>query len=449
MLPNEANSAAAWGLMTEQSARGASAADALPADFFAQIVDGAVQGICCVDVEGNTTYVNPAAAALLGFPRQDLLGVPMHTAIHPGQPEGQRHPKERCPLHQAVSDGATPRTRRDVFWRADGTSFPVEYVSRPLLHGTAVVGAVFAFQGIGGHQRELEARLLSIGARAASAEAEAADSRRLYAEAQELLRTRDEFLSLAAHELRTPVTALRGFAQLGLRRLKRGIFDPERERMVLEEIDGQTTQLNDLVNQLLEISRLDIGSLVINREPMDVVAAVTAASQAVRASAAHVLAVRAPASLDAFLDAARIQQVLVSLVTSAVKFSPEGGVIDVDVTSPLPNTGQITVRDHGTALPAERRDRLFDRFVQPGSGEHASGLGLDLYLSRQITELHGGTLTVDAPPGGGTRFTLLFPLRPGADAVDPASGVPRPPSSGVARATSPAPQGAATAVRVG
>jgi PAS domain S-box-containing protein len=429
--------------MTEQRPGGRPEADALPVDFFAQIVGGALQGICCADLDGNTTYVNPAAGALLGRPRRDLLGVPIHTAVHHQQPGGQTHPKEHCPLHLAMRDGVARRAKSDVFWRADGTSFPVEYVSTPLRRGTAVIGTVLAFQDIGERQRDIETRLQAIGARAAKAEAAAAASGRLYAEAQERLRTRDEFLSLAAHELRTPVTALRGFAQLALRRLRRGIFDPEREQEILEEIAGQTTHLNNLVTQLLEVSRLDIGSLVISREPMNVVAVATAATQAVPTSAAHVLTVRAPASLEASLDAARIQEVLVSLITSAMRFSPDGGAIDVEVTSPLPNTGQITVRDHGPGLPQEQRDRLFDRSPQTQNREHAPGLGLELYLSRQITELHGGTLTVDAPPGGGTRFTLLFPLRAEADAVEPASGGQRRPSSAAARVTPSAPQGAA------
>jgi signal transduction histidine kinase len=150
-----------------------------------------------------------------------------------------------------------------------------------------------------------------------------------------------------------------------------------------------------------------------------------------------VLVMHAPEALPAVLDATRIEQVLVSLVDNAVRFSPDGGVIDVDVSSPLPNTGQIIVRDHGPGLPAEQRDHLFDRFSQAQSGEHYWGLGLGLYLGRQITELHGGALTVEAAPGGGTRFTLLVPLQIEMNAAGSTVTAPGRVSSATTSATTP------------
>jgi PAS domain S-box-containing protein len=413
-------------------------ADTLPADLFVQVADAVAHGVYCIDVDGNATYLNPAAEALLGYSRRDLLGAPMHAAIHHTRPNGQTHPKDRCAIHLALRDGATQRTKSDIFWRADGTSFPVEYVSTPLRQGPAVVGAVVSFQDISDRHSAVGAQVRAVQERLAKAEAAAADARRLYAEAQEGIRSRDEFLSIATHELRTPVTALRGFAQLALRRLRRGTFDAERGRLVLEEIDGQSTHLTSLLDQLLDVSRLDVGSLVINREPMDLVAAVAAAVRVVQTNAeARVLVMHAPESLPAVLDATRIEQVLVSLVDNAVRFSPDGGVIDVDVSSPLPNTGQIIVRDHGPGLPAEQRDHLFDRFSQAQSGEHYWGLGLGLYLGRQITELHGGALTVEAAPGGGTRFTLLVPLQIEMNAAGSTVTAPGRVSSATTSATTP------------
>jgi signal transduction histidine kinase len=264
-----------------------------------------------------------------------------------------------------------------------------------------------------------EARSQALRDQAARAEAVAAEHRRLYAEAQEAIRARDEFLSVAAHELRTPVTALRGFAQLALRQMKRGTFDNERGRLILEEIDEQTVNLTSLVNQLLDISRLDVGRLVLQRAPIDLVATVAAAVRVAQASASdHMIRIYAPPVLPALLDATRIEQVLLNIVENSVKFSPAGGAIDVEVTLPLPSTVQVAVRDHGPTIPLEQLEHIFDRFGQVHHGDAYWGLGLGLFLSRKIAQLHGGVLSVDAPPGGGTRFLLMLPVPDASGAAE-------------------------------
>src|SRR5690348_7191983 len=103
--------------MTDRKVAGMPEADALPPDYFAQLVDVADHGIYCIDVDGNATYLNPAAEALLGFAKRDLLGAPMHATIHRTDVNGQPHPKEDCAIHRAIRDGATRRGSGDLFWR--------------------------------------------------------------------------------------------------------------------------------------------------------------------------------------------------------------------------------------------------------------------------------------------------------------------------------------------
>lgn len=231
--------------------------------------------------------------------------------------------------------------------------------------------------------------------------------------------TRDEFLTVAAHELKTPVTSLRGFAQLLLRQMERGRpLDAERLQASLQVIDHQSEKLTHLVEQLLDVSRIQAGRLVLEPGPTDLgrlVREVVTAQQSV--TTRHQLAVQAPASLPATVDALRLEQVLTNLIENALRYSPQGGMIDVQLTalaqdgaSGVPRSVQLLVRDHGIGVPAEHRPHIFDRFYQAHPDSWLGGMGLGLYITRQIVDLHGGTVTAEFPADGGSRFVVLLPL---------------------------------------
>jgi signal transduction histidine kinase len=118
----------------------------------------------------------------------------------------------------------------------------------------------------------------------------------------------------------------------------------------------------------------------------------------------------------ACLDPLRIEQVLVNLVNNAIKYSPDGGAIDVGVTQ-HGEVAQVAVRDHGLGIPPEYREHIFDLFYQAHARSHRSGMGLGLYISRHIVDLHGGFITADFPADGGTRFVVTLPV--GCDASQP------------------------------
>lgn len=238
-----------------------------------------------------------------------------------------------------------------------------------------------------------------------------AAERRARAEAEAAVRARDEFLAAAAHEFKTPVTSLRGFAQLTARRLaKEGTVDPETVRHALQTIDQQADRLARLVSQLLDVSTIQIGGLEIKREEVDLTELVRdALARSQAGTRRHPLVLQVPPSLPAFVDPPRIEQVIINLLDNAAKFSPEGSPIEVDLTTPDPDTARISVRDHGPGIPPERRERLFSRFYQAQTGRPFAGLGLGLYFSRQIIELHGGHITVEFPPEGGTRLVVTLP----------------------------------------
>jgi signal transduction histidine kinase len=222
---------------------------------------------------------------------------------------------------------------------------------------------------------------------------------------------RDEFLSVAAHELKTPLTSLRGFAQLLLRQAERGeTLDSERLRPALAAIDQQSGKLGMLVDQLLDISRLEAGRLVIEPRVTDVVGLVEAVVMAAGATThRHAITLRGARAALALVDPLRLEQVVTNLVDNAVKYSPRGGPIDVEVTK---EGGEvvIAVRDRGLGVAPKHRARIFDRFYQAHTEHRLGGMGLGLYISQQIIDLHRGRLRARFPRGGGTEMVAAVPV---------------------------------------
>jgi len=243
----------------------------------------------------------------------------------------------------------------------------------------------------------------------------AIENARLHAEAQRATRLRDEFLSVAAHELKTPMTSLRGYAQWLLRPIKQGRPpDPSLLERGLRAIDVQSAKLVDLTTQLLDISRIEAGKLRLERRDIDVIELVRAVMDACQASTPdHSLNLTGPSEFRATVDPLRLEQVMSNLIDNAIKYSPGGGTIDIEIGSSDSGRLLIAVRDHGLGIPLERRDNLFDRFYQAHGEGHFGGLGLGLYISRQIVELHGGVITAEFPDDNGSRFSISLPAAPG------------------------------------
>jgi signal transduction histidine kinase len=250
------------------------------------------------------------------------------------------------------------------------------------------------------------------------------------ARAESAIKVRDEFLSVAAHELKTPVTSLLGTAQLVARRLDtEGTLDPARARWALQVIDRQAKRVTYLTECLLDVSRIQGGQLSLDRQRTDLAAlaqGVVAQAEAQiegQARDSRVASDRAPCRLhlalpphpvSADVDRVRLEQVLTNLVDNALRYSPGGGDVTVAVV-PQGEVVHLVVRDHGLGIPAEKRAGLFQRYHQAHTEHHQSGLGLGLFISRQIVELHGGRIEAEFPTDGGTRMVVTLPRRAGVD----------------------------------
>jgi len=259
------------------------------------------------------------------------------------------------------------------------------------------------------HYGEIEIRIAMAYANIVAAALSSAD---LYADAEQALALRNEFLSIAAHELKTPVTSLRGYAQAINRQIdKNGAADTENTRKALATIDQQSIRLTRIIERLLDISRIEAGRFAVDLEVVDLAQILEDVVSLRRSTTTtHVIAVSAPEKLIIRCDPLRIEQVLTNLLDNAIKFSPDGGTVNIDASNTDGKTVLVSVRDQGIGIPPERREHLFKQFYQAHDQGFLGGLGLGLYISHEIIRLHSGTLYAEYPPEGGTRFVFTLPV---------------------------------------
>jgi len=256
---------------------------------------------------------------------------------------------------------------------------------------------------------ELERR---VEERTAALEAATAREREARLAAEAAAQVRDDFLSVAAHELKTPVTGLRAMAQILARKVQKGdVRGPSWLSDGLRTIDQQADRLTRLIGQLLDVSRLDRDPQPPARTATDLADLADRLVAAFRArTSKHTLALDADPGLVAEVDPVGIEQVMSNLLDNAIKYSPDGGQIDVEVGRADAEHVRLAVRDHGIGIPPEKRAEIFGRFYQAHAEDHRSGLGLGLYISRQIVALHEGQIAVEFPPDDGTRFVVTLPV---------------------------------------
>jgi signal transduction histidine kinase len=233
---------------------------------------------------------------------------------------------------------------------------------------------------------------------------------RLLREARTAIRARDEFLTLAAHELKTPLTPLAIRMESLASRLR---SDHPAEARTLEGLRSHVRRLQRLIEHLLEAAQVDTGQLSIRLAPVALHAMVrSTASSFPRLGTSHLLDMET-GGREAWVlgDRLRLEEALLTLLENAVKYSPEGGTLRVtlDVAG---DEVQVSVSDPGVGIPPEQREHVFDRYFRGSNTPVQSygGLGLGLYLCRNILESHGGRIWVDSDVGQGSTFTFALPL---------------------------------------
>jgi signal transduction histidine kinase len=231
----------------------------------------------------------------------------------------------------------------------------------------------------------------------------------------ELDKLKAEFVSVASHELKTPINVILGYTQL----LQEELYGPltSKQRQVADVIEAQSRTLARLAKQLLDVTRFEAGAGKLDVRPLQLAELLRQLEQSFQVLADQrgvrfniVLHDGLPETV--FWDSDRINEVLGNLLSNAFKFTERGGEVDMTVM-PLEHAVQIEVRDSGAGIPPDQLPRIFEKFFQAdnqGSASHA-GTGLGLAIARQIVEAHNGTISADSTPGVGTTFTIVLPMR--------------------------------------
>jgi signal transduction histidine kinase len=230
-------------------------------------------------------------------------------------------------------------------------------------------------------------------------------------------RLKDEFIGIAAHELRTPLAVVKGFAQtLKVQTMSgKGPELADWQMEAIQEIDQATSRLVELTEDLLDVTRLQAGRLELNFEPTDMVALVqrTVKRFQVTTEQHRITIDAAPEYIIATVDPRRIEQVVSNLISNAIKYSPEGGNVEITVcTDEKTDTALLSVRDHGIGIPAHEHGRIFSRFMRADNAHahNIGGTGLGLYLCRELVERHDGRIWFESVEGQGSTFYVSLPL---------------------------------------
>ena len=341
--------------------------------------------ILFLDAAGNVASWNPGAERIKGYRADEIIGVHFSRFF---TAEDVRAGKPARELESAAREGRF----EDDAWRVrkDGSQFWANVVISAVRDGSGrLVGYTKVTRDLT-ERRRME------------------DERVRLAEAQAALRLRDEFLSIASHELKTPLTAL----QLQLQGLLDRLSEDEALALKAEKARRAGERLADLVETLLDVSRIATGRLRLNPEQFDLVESareVLEGFQETAAQAGCTLALATSGPVIGTWDRLRIEQILTNLVANATKYAP-GTPVEVSVRRE-PDAVVLEISDGGRGLREEDLARIFGRFERASSSA-AGGMGLGLYIARQFAEAHGGTVTARNLGGGGACFTVTLPLVP-------------------------------------
>ncbi len=367
-------------------------------------------GVFLMDAAGRLTYMNPAAERILGWTAAELLGDVLHDRVHHRRPDGRPFPMEECPLGTVLREATPVLGLADQWVRKDGTFVHVVTTCTPIVDEGRVLGAVLSLHDDTERRRaEAERERLLVAEQAARGEAETAR-----AEAEAANRAKSEFLAVMSHELRTPLNAILGYADL----LDAGVAGPlaDAQRVFVDRGRDAARRLLTLVEDVLSFAKLEAGRVAISVAPTPLRALVAPAVAVIAPQAAQrglALVVADDAALDALhvrADLERAGQVLLNLLSNAMKFTPAGGRITVHAAADA-QCVHVSVEDTGVGIAASQHERIFEPFVQVDTRltRTSEGTGLGLAISRELARAMGGDVTVASAAGEGATFTLELP----------------------------------------
>ncbi|MDO8960404.1 MAG: ATP-binding protein, partial [Rhodocyclaceae bacterium] len=374
------------------------------------ILDSIGEGLHGIDLNGNFVFANPPAITMLGWDLPELLGQPAHALMHHTRADGSPYPKEECHVYATSRDGVLRHVEDEVFWRKDGTSFPVAYTSTAMRNAAGeLAGVVVSFLDITARKQAEQALI------AAKNAADLAN------------RSKDSFLATMSHEIRTPLGGLLGMLEL----LSLSPLNREQTETLQTARDSGHSLLR-ILNDILDWSKIEEGKLELTPQATSIEQLVTeiANTYAHVASANSVMLTRQVdlrLSSALMVDPLRLSQVLNNFVSNAIKFS-HGGRVEIrgelverrDAAEEV----RFAVQDTGIGIEPEVQQRLFLRYGQASAttARMYGGTGLGLAICRRLATLMGGRIALDSAPGRGSTFSITLTLPIAKAVVETAPG---------------------------
>lgn len=346
-------------------------------DTSAALLEGSADGIVVVDASLAVLRFNASMQRLVEVSRAEAMGRDVTEILHLHDAAGAPLEDRNHPVRAVFTDGV-PRSCAELkLVRADGSHRWVSATISPIFDGEVPALVLIALRDI--------------------------------AEQKEQQAMQRDFVSMAAHELRSPLTAIKGFTRTLMARFDE--LPAEKRARYLSLVNEQSDRLARLVDDLMQVSRIDSHRVSLDRAPLDLADTVRALIEQFRGKWAgrtielHTDGTMRPANVDAH----KIEEVLINLIDNAVKYSPAGAPVGVSVRS-AGDEVEVAVRDHGVGIPAHEVAALFKKFsrLAQTSGE-VSGTGLGLYIVRGLVEAHGGRVWVSSTPGEGSVFSFSVP----------------------------------------
>ncbi len=355
------------------------------------LLEATGDGVLGMDREGRCTFLNRAGVEVLGYSSRMAVGRDVHDFLHHSRQDGTPLPREECSILRALTEGRALSGQSETLWRAGREPIPVQVSLRPLRDGPALRGGVLTFTDM--------------------TEARAAE-----ASLRQAIGARDEVLAVVSHDLRNPVGTI--FSTAGL--LLELDLTRERERELLVGVQRSAQRMNRLIQDLLDVARMEAGVLPVAPGPFEVEGLLRELEEAHRPRGAEAgvrIGVVSPGEgAEGWGDRDRVLQVLSNLLENALKFTPAGGEVEVGAQEAGEGEGLLFwVSDSGKGIAPEDQGRLFDRFWQAGRRDRR-GAGLGLSIVKGLVEAHGGRVWVQSGDPTGNTFQFTLPSKPGATA---------------------------------
>ena len=372
------------------------------------ILNAVGEGVYGLDLQGHVTFVNPAAAAMIDWEMEDLIGRSMHQVLHHSHSDGAHYARESCPIYAAFQDGSTHWVTDEVFWRKDGTSFPVEYISTPLRdEQRQVIGAVVTFRDITQrkwaesvlHQTNEE---LEMKVRVRTAE---------LSEANEHLRKmsalKSRFVSMVCHEFCNPLNNI-ALSVSSLERYEEKMTQVEK-RQYLRGIAANVERMSQMIDDILVLGKIEAKRLALSPQPINLVTFCRELLQEIPSNQRQLEFVGRFKPLLAEVDQTLLRSILINILSNAIRYSPAGSLVQLSL-SQRQHQAIFKVKDEGIGILPADLPHLFEPFYRGKNASNIPGTGLGLSIVKQFVEIQRGDIKVESELGSGTTFRIKLPL---------------------------------------